>query len=85
MSEKWDLEKSGPATVAEAITPADSADLSWPTRAIYLGSAGDVKVQMHGGGEIVTFSGLLAGQLYPFGVTKVFSGGTTASSIVALR
>lgn len=85
MSIEWDMTKDGPALRAEAITlVGNSTDLTDPARAIYVGKKGDLKVTLVGGVDM-TFSGLLAGQVYPFGVTKVWSGGTTATSLIALR
>lgn len=84
MSDSADMMQDGPATVAEAVTPADSADLTNQARALYVGVSGNVKVTLQGG-DVVTFQGLLAGQVYPFAVTRVWSGTTTAASMMALR
>lgn len=67
---------------AAAVTPSDSADIK-TTRGIYVGSSGNLKVDM-AYGSTVTFSSVMAGQIYPFQVTRVYSTGTTASAIVAL-
>jgi len=81
----WDMSKDGPAQSAEAVAITnDSTDLTDPARAFLLGVAGNLKVTLVGGGDM-TFAGLLAGQIYPIAITKVFSGGTTANSIIALR
>ncbi len=84
MSDNWDMEKAGPATKAAVVTPLDSSDLTDKSRAIFIGGSGNLKVEMFGG-DIVTFVGMLAGQIYPIAVTKVFSGSTTATNIMALR
>lgn len=84
MSIEWDMTKDGPALRAEAITTADSVDLTDPARAIYIGKKGNIKVTLVGGVDM-TFTGLLAGQVYPLGVTKVWATGTTATSMIALR
>jgi len=84
MSEEWDISKNAPASYAFVVTPVDSADLDHTTRGLFIGSAGNLKATLQGG-VTVTFSGLLAGAVYPFAVTKIFSGSTTASSIVGLR
>ncbi len=84
MAQEWDMEKSGPATVAEAVTPADSTDLTNVARGLYLGISGDVKVTLVGGQDVL-FGNMQSGVVYPIAVTKVFSGTTTAASIVALR
>jgi hypothetical protein len=72
-----------PASDAEAITPHDSNELTFETRAIYVGSGGDLRVEMADGGT-VTFPGVLAGTVYPISVKQVYDTGTTASDLVAL-
>ena len=73
----------GPAHHAVAVTPNDGSDLTDTTRALYVGAAGDVKVDMYGSGT-VTFVGVTAGSVLPVRVDRVYSTGTTATSIVAL-
>ncbi|MFZ0547822.1 MAG: hypothetical protein WAM60_20420 [Candidatus Promineifilaceae bacterium] len=72
-----------PAAEAEAVTPSDSANID-PTRGIYVGTSGDLRVMMLNG-DIVTFSSLAAGIVHPLQVVRVYSTSTTASEIVALR
>ena len=67
---------------AIAVTPADDGALR-PTRALYIGGAGDVKVDM-ALGSTITFAGSLAGTILPIQVTRVYSTDTTATNIVAL-
>jgi|TARA_R100000482_G_C5114345_1_gene142266 hypothetical protein len=50
---------------------------------LYVGVAGDVKVKMAGGNEVL-FKGALAGTFLPINVTRVLSTGTAATDIVAL-
>lgn len=75
-----------PGQNAVAVTPNDSADLSYTARALYVGGAGNVKVDMLGteGDATVTFSGIVAGSIIPVVVTRVYSTDTTATSIVAI-
>lgn len=68
---------------AGAVTPSDSTALN-PTRGLYVGGAGNIKVDMAMGGTAVTFVGVLAGSILPIQVVKVYSTDTTATSIVAL-
>ena len=75
---------TSPADNAVAVTPSNSTDLTYATRAIYVGGAGNVVVTMVGGGSNVTFTGVQAGSILPIRVTRVLSTGTTATSIVAL-
>lgn len=78
--------RSADATVsahaAAAVTPSDSADIR-PTRAVYVGGSGDVKVDMASEGT-VTFVGVPSGTLLPIQATRIYSTGTTATNLVAL-
>jgi hypothetical protein len=67
---------------ARAVTLSDSTVLA-PTRALYIGAGGNLKVTMAYGTE-VTFVGLSAGSILPIQVTKCFATGSTAASILAL-
>lgn len=67
---------------AAAVTPNDSTDIR-PTRGLYVGGAGNIKVDM-ALGNVVTFTGVLAGSILPVQVVKVYSTDTTATNIVAL-
>lgn len=67
---------------AAAVTPNDSTDIR-PTRGLYIGGAGNIKVDM-ALGSTVTFVGLLAGSFIPIQVKRVYSTDTTATDIVAL-
>ena len=73
----------GPAQNAAAVTPSDSVDLSYTSRAIYIGGAGNLKVVMNESGT-VTFVGVAAGTVLPIRVDRVYSTDTTATNIVAL-
>jgi hypothetical protein len=80
-----DADLDDPAWDAVAVTPNNSADLARiPTRALYIGGAGDVKVDMAGAGTAVVFAGLAAGTILPIRVDRVYSTDTTATSVVAL-
>jgi hypothetical protein len=75
-----------PAVDASAVTPGDTT-LN-PTRALYIGTGGNLTVQMAAdldgeGGETVTFISVATGSILPISVIKV-TAATTASSIVAL-
>jgi hypothetical protein len=87
MPDEWDDRRSeewGPAHHGVAVTPNDGADLTDTTRALYIGGAGDVRVDMYGSGT-VTFVGVAAGTVLPLRADRVYATGTTATSIVALR
>lgn len=69
------------AVEAVSITPSDTATFD-VTRALYIGTTGDVAVKMKNGATI-TFSSAPVGVL-PIRVQQVLSTGTTASGIIAL-
>ena len=72
-----------PAEEYGAITPHDSNNLSKPTRGLYVGVAGDVKV-VSLDGNTVTFKALAAGQIHWIRCTRVFATGTTATDVVGV-
>ena len=72
-----------PAAYAETVTPSDASDLSYVTRGLWVGGAGNVKVLMLGG-DAVTLVGVQAGTLLPIRVSRVYSTDTTATSMVGL-
>lgn len=71
------------ASEAIAVTPADGTDLATTQAALFIGGAGNVKVDMTGSGT-VTFSGVAAGTFLPILVDRVYATGTTATNILAL-
>lgn len=72
-----------PITNAVAVTPHNTNELEFVTRALYVGTGGDVKVAMADSGE-VTFVTVPTGTTLAIRVKKVFATGTDASDIVAL-
>lgn len=78
----WNTPPVHQAMDATAVTPNDSTDLGYITRALYIGGDGDVKVTMKGG-SVVTFSGCAAGTVLPICCTRVWTD-TTATLILAL-
>ena len=72
-----------PAGEAIAVTPSDVTRFT-PTRGIYVGVSGDVKVIMLDG-TTVTFTGLAGGIIHPIQCVLIFATDTTATNIVALR
>lgn len=79
---KYGQDMNGAYDEAAAIVPADGADLPALTRAIYVGVAGDVKVDMETTGT-VTFKALPVG-IQRLRVKRVYATGTTATNLVAL-
>jgi hypothetical protein len=74
---------------AAAVTPSDTVNIPAVTGGtnngcvLYVGGDGDLKVLTIGGDE-VTLVAVPAGSFIPVQVLRVFSTGTTATSIVAL-
>lgn len=76
-------ELDSPAWDAVAVTPSDANDLARvATRALWIGGAGSVSVNMSGAGEAIVFAGVQG--LIPIRVDRVLATGTTATNIVAL-
>lgn len=72
-----------PASNAFSVTPADGSNLTHAARALFVGGAGNIKVDTLGG-DTVTFTGVLAGSILPVRILKVYSTDTTATNIVAV-
>ena len=72
----------GPAAHAAVVTPSDGTDLGFVTRALIIGTAGNLAV-VTDGGETVTIPNVPAGIL-PLRVSRVKSTGTMALNITAL-
>jgi hypothetical protein len=66
-----------------AVTPSDSVDLAYITRAIYVGGAGDVSV-LNASGATVVFTAVPAGTVLPISTARIRASGTGATAIVAL-
>lgn len=69
-------------------TPADGTDIPLSSigegaRAIYVGGAGNVNVDLLGGGTAV-LTGLSAGQIVVVAVTRIRATSTTATALQAL-
>jgi len=80
------LPTSAPITQAQEavdVTPNNSTDLAKVPASLYVGSTGDVKVDMLNGGT-VTFVNVPDGTFLPILVTRVYATGTDATNIIAL-
>ena len=78
-----DYQKTTPATGGEAVTPSDAAELTWISRAIWVGGAGNLCV-VTVDGDTLTFSGVPAGTLLPIRAKQVRATNTTATLILSL-
>lgn len=72
-----------PARHATAVTPDNTTKLATNSRALYIGTGGDVTVLMVEGAT-VTFTAVPSGTTLPICIQRVNSTGTTATNIVAL-
>lgn len=75
--------KEGSYRGAAAITPSDSANLTDPISAIYVGGTGAIKVDM-ANGDTVTFAAVAVG-IFPIAVKKVYATGTAATNLIGLK
>lgn len=82
-----------PSFQFSTVTPSDTALLTYTTsggevvkrkcKALYIGVAGNVAIK-DDAGTAVTFTGVLAGCVYPISTDTVMNANTTATDIVAL-
>lgn len=74
---------NAPAERATAITPDNDDDLGFLTRFIFVGGAGNLKLDTVGG-DTITLIGVTTGSVYPIRAKKVYATGTTATNLVGL-
>lgn len=74
---------TSPCEHAAAVTPNDSTDLATSSRGVYVGGTGTLKVTLVSG-DVVTFTGLAAGIIHPIRAKRIWSTGTSATSIIAV-
>ncbi|MEM6467790.1 MAG: hypothetical protein AAF679_15000 [Pseudomonadota bacterium] len=77
------LSLDSPAKNAGPVTASDSADLAYTSRALFVGTPGDLTVRMAGATETVQFKNLPI-CILPIRVDRVMATGTTAGDMVAL-
>lgn len=78
---------NSPAGDAVAVTPGDTTDLvkdGMRPRGLYIGTGGNVRVQMRSEAGTVDFVNVLSGTILPIMVDRVHSTSTTATNIIAL-
>jgi len=71
-----------PAFDAAAVTPSNTGNVDF--RALYIGGAGDVKIDTPEGSTVTLYS-TAAGSILPIRCVRVYSTGTTATNIVGLK
>jgi hypothetical protein len=75
----------GASTYFVPVTPDNTNALSYSTRALYVGTAGNLNVSAYDNSDVATmFINVSAGTVLDIAVSKVYDTGTTASNIVAL-
>ena len=76
-----------PAACSQNVTVSDSVNFDFVTKGLYVGSAGNISVEMVLSGnstKTTVFTGVLGGTILPIQITRVNSTSTTASNMVAL-
>ena len=76
-------ENTAPAEGAISVTPNDSNDLTYLARSLFVGTSGNIVVNMADGSS-VTFANVQSGQFLPIRVKRILATGTTATNILAL-
>jgi len=71
---------TAPPSNALLVTPDDTTDLPFVSRALYIGTAGTLRV-LTLGGQDVTYQGVSGTKVLR--VSRVFATGTTAANIIA--
>ena len=70
---------------ADSVTPKDDEDLNVaPVKALYIGTGGDLTVELDKKDGEITFSNVQDGEILKLEVTRVHDTDTTATDIVAL-
>jgi len=70
---------TAPPSNAASATPSDTSDLPFVSRAVYVGTSGDLRVLTQGGQD-VTYKGISGTKILR--VERIFATGTTASDII---
>jgi hypothetical protein len=74
------LEAVAPVTHGAVVTPDDATDLTTASRAILVGTAGDIKLTTVGGS---TLTAAFTAGWHPVCASRIWSTGTTAAGISA--
>ena len=80
--------KTVPAANAVVVTKSDTIDIPMgtaaATRALYVGTGGNISVEMERDGSAIIFTSVQGGSILRISITRVNSTSTTASNMVAL-
>lgn len=88
MADDYSSAQSGldsPARKGVEITPDDNNDLAYVSRAVWVGGVGNLEVTLEGDSSSITIQAIPAGTWLPIRAKRIYSTGTTATLIVALR
>jgi len=69
---------------AKAVTPSNDDDISPKGCKLFIGTGGNIKVDMSGGQDAVIFKNVPYGTFLPIYVDKVYIADTTATDIVQI-
>lgn len=75
---------SSPARNCMAVVPSDAIELTVVTKALYVGTGGNIAVRSIDATADVTFANVPAGAVLPVRARAIRATGTTASQIVGL-
>lgn len=75
---------NAPGEYSFAIAASDTNDLATIPRAIYVGSGGDIKMQLVHDAAPVVWSSVPTGSLLSVRPRRIYATGTSASNLVAL-
>lgn len=75
---------SAPAADCFEVTPDNAADFDHATKAIFVGTGGDIVLRAVASDADVTFSNVPDGAILPIRVRAIRANGTTAANIVGL-
>lgn len=73
----------GPANDGFSVTPSDVSTLTDITRAIYVGTAGNISLTLTSGAAL-TFMNVPSGTILPVRATEVKATGTSATDLIGL-
>jgi len=75
---------TSPAADCFAITPSDTQDLPKATKAIYVGTGGDIVLRPLNGDQDIVLANTIGGSIIDIRVRAIRATGTTALDIVGL-
>ncbi len=87
MNDDFKMHQAGltaPASAGQTLVADDNAPLEYVTRALYVGTGGNLRVTLLSG-DVVTLNAVAAGTIYPLRITHLHATGTSAADIVGLR